>query len=162
MPNDFENTINFDQMDDDDIGELVRQRLDEDPDFDVDAVEIHVRNGEVRVEGRVGTNGERQHVEQVLSFLGTTEIENNVVVDENARAQRAEAADDARAEDAAATASLGESGKSTSDTAEHLQPDDAGELYGTRDPRKAIEEGKSYSPPEGPTQEGIGGGGEQH
>lgn len=161
MPNDFENTINFDQMDDDDIGELVRQRLDEDADFDVDTVDVHVQDGQVRVEGRVGTEGERQHVTQVLSFLGTTEIENNVVVDENTRAQRSDAADEALAEDAAATAAVGESGKSTSDTAEHLQPDDAGEMYGTRNPRKAIEEGKSYTPPEGPTQEGIGGG-EQH
>lgn len=161
MSNDFENTINFDQMDDDDIGELVLQRLDEDVDFDVDAVDVHVSDGRVRVEGRVGTEGERQHVEQVLSFLGSTEIENNVVVDETVRAQRADAADEAIAEDDAATADLGESGKTTSDTAEHLQPDDSGELYGTRDPRKAIEEGKTYTPPEGPTQEGMGGG-EQH
>lgn len=161
MPNDFENTINFDQMDDDDIGELVRQRLDEDADFDVDSVDVHVRDGRVRVEGRVGTEGERQHVGQVLSFLGSTDIENNVVVDENVRTQRAEAVDEAIAEDDATTPTLGETGETTSDTAEHLQPDDGGEMYGTRNPRKAIEEGQAYTPPEGPTQEGMGGG-EQH
>lgn len=161
MAKDFENAINLDQMDDDDIGELIRERLDEDADFNVDTVDVEVRDGHVTVEGRVGTEGERQHVEQVLSFLGATDFDNNVVVDANARAQRAEGADDALAEDDAATAAVGERGKSTSDTAEHLQPDDEGELYGTRDPKKAIEEGKSYTPPEGPTQQGIAGD-EQH
>lgn len=158
---DFENSINLDQMDDDDIRDLILQRLDEDTDFDVDSVEVSVHDGQVTVEGRVGTEGERQHVDQVLGFLGATEFDNNLVIDENTRAQRAAGADDARAEDEASTAAIGESGKTTSDTAEHLQPDDAGEMYGTRDPRKAIEEGQSYTPPEGPTQEGVTGG-EQH
>lgn len=157
MPRDFEDAVNLDQMDDEDIGELIRQRLNEDADFDVDTVDVDVQEGHVSVGGRVGTEGERQHVEQVLDSLGATAFDNHVVVGENARAQRAEGADEARAEDAAATAAVGESGKNTSDTAEHLQPDDAGELYGTRDPRKTIEEGKSYTPPEGPTQEGVEG-----
>lgn len=157
MTSDFENSINIDQMDDDDVGELVRQRLDEDPDFDVDTVEVTVRDGRVTVEGRVGTDGEHQHVEQVLSELAGGEFENNVLVDPNARAQRAEAADDAHAEDQEVRAALGESGKTTSDTAEHLQRDDAGEMYGTRSMKEAIEEGKSYTPPEGPTQQGIEG-----
>jgi hypothetical protein len=157
MAKDFEGTINLDQMDDDDVGELVRQRLDDDTDFDVDSVEIDVRDGRVVVEGRVGSEGERQHVEQVLGALGATDFDNNVVVDEIARAERPEAADDAAAENAATTSDLGESGDVTSDTAQHLQPDDRGEMYGTRDPGRAIEEGKTYTPPEGPTQEGIEG-----
>ena len=94
-------------------------------------------------------------------LFGAEDYENNVVVDENTRAQRADAADTARIEDAAATASLGESGKATADTAEHLQPDDAGELYGTKDMKKAIEEGKAYTPPDSPVQEGVRGD-EQH
>ncbi len=161
MARDFENAINLDQLDDGDIEELIRERLDEDADFNVDTVDVEVRDGHVTVEGRVGTDGERQHVDQVLSFLGATDFDNNVVVDPNARAQRADAADDARAEDVAANAALGESGKTTTDTAEHLQPDDAGEMYGTRDPQTAIQEGKTYTPPEGPTQTGIEGG-ERH
>lgn len=161
MSNDFEGSINIDQMDDAEVSDLIRQRLDEAVDFDVAAVDVAVRDGQVTVEGRVGTEGERQHVEQLLSQLGATEFENNVVVDSNARAQRADAADDAHAEDEAARADLGESGKTTSDTADHLQPDDDGEMFGTRSPREAIEEGKSYTPPEGPTQQGFGGG-EQH
>jgi hypothetical protein len=117
--------------------------------------------GRVRVEGRVGTDGERQHVEQVLSALGAVDYENNLVVDRLARQERDEAADMARLEDAAAPAPLGETGAATSDTAEHLRRDDQSELYGTGDMRKAIEEGRSYEPPEGPFQEGVGGG-ERH
>lgn len=157
MASDFENTINLDQMDDDDIGELIRQHLDEDDDFDVDAIEVEVSDGRVTVEGRVGTEGERQHVEQVLNALGAEDYENNVVVDETTRAERAEGADEALAEDSNAQAALGESGHTTSDTAEHLQPDDEGELYGTRDPQKAIQDGKTYTPPDSPTQEGVRG-----
>lgn len=155
MANDFENAINLDQMDDDDVGELVRQRLDEDDDFNVDTVDIEVRDGRVTVEGRVGTEAERQHVEQVLTALGPTEYDNNVVVDENTRAERPAAADDAAAENAESTSALGESGDRTTDTAQHLQNDDRGDMYGTRDPGKAIQEGQAYTPPEGPTQEGI-------
>ena len=157
MAKDYENAINLDQMDDDDIGQLIRQRLDEDADFDVDTVDVDVSEGHVRVEGRVGTEGERQHVGQVLGSLGATGFENNVVVDENARAQRSEDPAEARAEDEATQAAIGESGKTTTDTAQHLQPDGADDLYGTQDVGKAIEEGKSYTPPEGPTQEGIEG-----
>lgn len=161
MARDFEDGINLDQMTDADVRAFIRQRLDEAEEFDVDAVEIEVADGHIRIEGRVGTDGERQHIEQVLSRLGAVEYSNDVVVDRLARAERDEAADMARLEDAAATAELGESGKSSSDTAEHLLPDDAGELYGTRDMQKAVEEGKSYNPPEGPFQEGIGEG-ERH
>lgn len=157
MPNDFENTMNLDQMEDEEIRGLVRQMLDEADEFNVDTVEIDVQEGHIAVAGRVGTEGERQYVDQVLSRLGAQDFQNDVVVDANARAQRADGADTARNEDAAATSSLGVSGQSTTDTAQHLQPDDAGELYGTRDMKKAIEEGKAYNPPDGPVQEGIRG-----
>lgn len=155
MAQDYENAINLDQMDDEEIEGLVRQQLDEDTDFDVATVDVHARGGRVRVEGRVGTEGERQRVEQVLTALGANDFDNDVVVDPNTRAERSEAADDAIAEDAAATGPTGDSAGTTTDTAEHLQPDDGSELYGTNDPQKATEEGKPYTPPEGPTQEGI-------
>lgn len=158
MPKDFEDALNLDQMDDDDIGELLRQRLDEAEEFDVDSVDIEVREGHVTVEGRVGTDQERQHVEQVLTALGAEDYDNNVVVDESTRAERSDAADIAHLEDSAVTDGLGERGKSTSDTAEHLQEDTASEQYGTRDMKKAIEQGQSFNPPDGPLQEGVGGG----
>lgn len=157
MSEDYENAINVDQMGDDDIRALVRQQLDEAPKFDVELVDVTVSDGRVAVAGRVGTEGERQHVEQTLARLGVRDYQNDLVVDENVRAQRDAAADTARIEDRAAEAAIGESGKTTADTAEHLQPDDRGDLYGTRDMKKAIEEGQSYSPPDGPIQEGFQG-----
>jgi hypothetical protein len=157
MPHDYEDSINLDQLADHDVADLVRQRLDEAPDFDADAVDVEVRDGRIRVEGRVGTEGERQHVEQVLGLLGATDYENNVVVDRLARRERAEAADIARVDDAANPTPLGETGGVTSDTAEHLHRDEESELYGTQDVRKAVEEGRSYEPPEGPFQEGVDG-----
>jgi hypothetical protein len=157
MAHDYGDAVNLDQMTDRDVRELVRQRLDESDEFDADAVEIDVKDGRISVEGRVGTEGERQHVDQVLTELGAQSYDNQVVVDRLARAERDEAADIARLEDAATTSPLGESASDTSDTASHLMPDDAGDMYGTRDVQKAVEEGKSYNPPEGPLQEGIEG-----
>lgn len=157
MAHDYEDAVNLSQMTDRDVRDLVHQRLDEADEFDVDAVDIHVEGGRVRVEGRVGTEGERQHVEQVLSALGTQSYDNNVVVDRLAREQRDEAADIARLEDSATTSELGDSAATTSDTADHLRPDDPGDMHGTRDVQKAVEEGKSYTPPDGPLQEGIEG-----
>jgi hypothetical protein len=161
MAHDFEDAINLDHLTDGDVRDLIRQQLDEAEAFDVDAVDIEVVDGRIRVEGRVGTDEERSHVEQVLSALGAVNYDNNVVVDPNARASRHEAADMARLEEASADDPLGDPGGSTSDTAEHLRPDARGEMHGTRDMQKAIEEGKSYNPPEGPLQEGIGEG-ERH
>lgn len=161
MSDDYEDAINLDQLDDAEIRDLVRQRLSETEDFDLDEVDVSVREGRVRVEGRVGTEEERQNVEQVLSGFGATDFENNVMVDESRRAEQSESADIAALEDAAVDDELGERGHVTSDEAEHLQPDTASEQFGTRDTKKAIEEGRSYTPPDGPMQEGVGPG-EQH
>ena len=161
MQQDSENAINRDQMTVGDIRDLVHQRLDEADDFDVDTVEISVDGGRIAVDGRVGTEGERQHVEQVIAALGARAYDNRVVVDELTRAQRADAADTARVEDVQALADLGESGKSTTDTAEHLLPRDGAESGGTQDVKEAIQEGKPYSPPDGPVQQGHQGG-ERH
>jgi hypothetical protein len=97
-------------MDDDDVGELIRQKLDEDATSTWTRWSIEVRNGRVVVEGRVGSEGERQHVDQVLSALGATDFDNNVVVDSNTRAQRSDAADDARWRTPPPLSALGESG----------------------------------------------------
>ncbi|MDX1674497.1 MAG: BON domain-containing protein [Longimicrobiales bacterium] len=158
---DFEGTLNIEQMDDPDIAELIRQQLDEDEAFNPDTVDIAVDDGHVTVSGRVGTEAERQRVAQVLSGLGATHFDNDVVVDEAARAQRDAAADEAHVEDQEARAQIGESGKITTDTAEHLHTDRSDRLYGTKDMKKAIEEGTPYTPPDRPIQEGTEGD-EQH
>lgn len=158
---DFENTLNLEQMDDPDIAELVRQQLDEDDAFNPDTVDIDVTDGHVTVSGRVGTEAERQRVDQVLTGVGATEYRNDVVVDEATRARRADASDEAHIEDQEADAQIGESGKATTDTAEHLTQDRSDRLYGTKDMKKAIEKGTPYTPPDKPVQEGVEGE-EQH
>ena len=158
---DFENSLNLEQMTDADIEALVRQELEDDDAFDADAVEIEVDGGQITVSGRIGTESERQRVGQVLSGLGATGFQNDVVVDEAARDRRHQAADQAHVEDQEARAQIGESGKATTDTAEHLHEDRSERLYGTKDRKKAIEEGTPYTPPDKPVQEGIQGD-EQH
>lgn len=158
---DFENTLNLEQMDDPDIAELVRQQLDEDDAFNPDTVDVDVTDGHVTVSGRVGTEAERQRVDQVLTGVGATDYQNDVVVDEATRARRADAADEAHIEDQQADAQIGESGKATTDTAEHLSRDRSDRLYGTKDMKKAIEDGTPYTPPDRPVQEGVEGE-EQH
>lgn len=154
---DFENTLNLEQMTDVDVEELVHQQLGEDDAFNADTVEIDVEDGTIRVSGRVGTEAERQRVSQILTSLGATGFENDVVVDEAARARRDDAADIAHVEDQEARAQIGESGKATTDTAEHLSEDRSDRLYGTKDVRKAVEEGTPYTPPDRPVQEGVAG-----
>lgn len=161
MGGDFEDAINLDQMTDADVRELVRQRLGESEELEADTLDVDVVDGRVRIEGRVGTDGERQHVEQVLGSLGALDYENNIVVDPVTRIERPEAADRARLEDAATTSELGDTADTTSDTADHLRPHPDREARGTRDMGEAIQEGRSYNPPEGPFQEGVGEG-EQH
>lgn len=154
---DFENALNLDQMTDSDVADLVRQQLEEDEAFNPDTVQIAVEDGAVTVEGRVGTEAERQRVDQVLQGLGAEGFTNNVVVDETTRARRDDAADEAHVEDQEARAQVGESGKATTDTAEHLHTDRSDRLYGTKDMKKAIEEGTPYTPPDRPIQEGVEG-----
>ncbi len=109
----------------------------------------------------MGTEAERQRVDQILTGVGAVDYQNDVVVDEAARARRADAADEAHIEDQQAEAQIGESGKSTTDTAEHLSRDRSDRLYGTKDMKKAIQEGTAYTPPDKPVQEGVEGE-EQH
>ncbi len=154
---DYEGSVNLDQMTDEDVCDLVQERLKEDEEFDADNVEVSISDGRLVVDGRVGTEGERQYVDQVLSALGATDFENNVVVDELRRGERSEAADIAHMEDVANQAPLGESAKSASDTADHRLGEEAPELYGTQDMKKAIQEGDTYNPPTGPVQEGVRG-----
>lgn len=156
MRRDFENLYDLDDLDDDELKTLIQQKLEEEVELDVNAVEIEVSGGVVTLSGRVGTEEELQQLDQILDdALGVATLVNDVVVDELARAERAEAADDANAEDAAVEDELGESGKGAEPSAEHLTEDPEGELYGTGDMQRAIERGESYNPPDRPPQMGT-------
>ena len=157
MPSDFEGMYDVDSMDDGELKALIEQELAEHPDLGNDDVAIEVSSGRVRIEGRVGSEVEYQAIEHVITDLvGIKEVTNDLVVDALHRDEQPEAADDA----AGARAARGDAGSDgagdrTSDEAQHLLQDTAGEQFGTSDMGEAIEQGYSYHPPDNPVQEGT-------
>lgn len=131
-------------MNDRELGELVRQKLREEPSLPAEGIEVFVRAGTVGVRGRLGTEGEVETVERILlDELGLENVENELVVDELVRQMQSEAADVAAAENSARGGS--QTGERTDPEAAHLLEDVEGELYGTDDMRRAIEGGESYN-----------------
>lgn len=143
MAQDFENIYDIESMDDGEIKALIEQELSENPDIDPADVDVSVSAGMVTLEGRVGTEGEYQGIEHVVTdLIGIKDVSNNLVIDELRRGEQSEAADYA-------------AGDRTSDTAQHLMDDTAGDQFGTSDMSEAISEGLSYNPPDNPVQEGT-------
>jgi osmotically-inducible protein OsmY len=93
---DFQDIYDIDNLGDDDLKDLVLQELREYPEIDVDLIEVQVREGAIRLSGRVGTEQEVQQVEHVITdLLGVGQVANELVVDELVRGARSEGADDA-------------------------------------------------------------------
>lgn len=159
MAQDYENIDDTDQMSDGELRAFVRDRLEEQLAFDPDDIEIAVKNGVVRLSGRVGTESEYRIVEHVVTdVLGLTEVNNELVVDSIRRAESPEAIDEHLVdEDEHAGLLLGDRARTESPEAEHLQEDVGAELFGTADVQKAIEGGISWNPPDSPTPEGLSG-----
>jgi hypothetical protein len=153
---DYEDIPDIESLDDAELAALIRQELDDYPALDADRIELRVEGGRVLLSGRVGTERELQEFEHVLTdVIGIREVENDLVVDELVRQDNPEAADLAAAEHALDKGPTGAGADRTSDTAEHLMTDTAGEQFGTDDVSEAVERGYSYQPPTGPTQEGT-------
>ena len=143
-------------MGDSELRDLVRQMLEEEPSIDADGVDVFVRAGTVRVRGRLGTEDEVDAVERIiLDRLGVDNLENELVVDELVRRTLPEAADAAAAAEDRESFDRPSRGERTDPEADHLLDDVEGELYGTEDMQKAIEQGESYSPPDSPREEGT-------
>lgn len=155
MAKDYEDVYDLDAMDDGELRDLIEQLLGEETSVDGAAVEVHVSDGLVRVRGRLGTEDEVEAVEKIiLERLGVERFENELVVDELVREQTSEAADDAAAEADAESYEGTQRGDRTEPSAEHLMDDVDGDLYGTEDLQKAIEQGESYTAPDAPHEEG--------
>jgi len=156
MTDDYEDLFDIEDQDDDELRDLVYQELREAGGLDLDLIDVDVRDGRVRVSGRVGTEQEWQQIEHVLTdVLRIEDISNEIVIDELVRGQRPEAADEEVAEEYAADPMLGRGALRTDDSAAHLMPDTAAELFGTRDPQQAISEADAWNPPDRPIQEGT-------
>ena len=159
MARDYEDIHDLDDLNDDELRELVRTHLRDHEGVDADDINVHVENGQVRLLGRVGTEGELRIAERVLTdTLGLTEVSNELVVDSIRRRESPEAIDDHLADDAEHEGlQLGDRPEQSSDEAEHLEEDLEARLYGTTDVQQAIEDGTAWIPPTGPTQEGMSG-----
>lgn len=159
MARDFENIDDIEAMSDGELRAYVRDRLEEQLAFDADDLEVAVRNGVVRVSGRVGTEVEYRVVEHTLTdVLGLTEVKNELVVDPIVRAESPEAIDEHLVDEAEHEGLLlGDRPRPEEPEAEHLHEDLRAALFGTTNVQKSIEEAIPWTPPMGPTPEGLSG-----
>jgi hypothetical protein len=158
MARDYEDARNANDLGDRELAELVREQLAATNAIDADDVTVQAFADTIRIEGRVGTEEERNVIDHILSdLIGLDTFENNVVVDPIRRAESPEAIDDHLADDDVHEGILlGDRPRPLSPEAEHLAEDLDAQLYGTTDLQEVMEEGATWIPPEGPTPEGHG------
>lgn len=159
MAQDYENIDDIGDMSDGELRAYVRDRLEEQLAFDPEDIDVAVRNGVVRVSGRVGTESEYRVVEHLLTdVLGLSEVKNELVVDPIRRAESPMAIDEHIVdEEEHAGLLLGDRPRPVDPEAEHLEEDVPAELFGTTDVQKSIGGAIPWVPPEGPTPEGLSG-----
>ena len=159
MAHDFEDIDDIEDLSDDELRRLVRERLTDHAGLDARDISIAVHDGVVALSGRVGTEGERRVAEHVLTdVIGLETVHNNLVVDALRRGESPEAVDDHLVdEDLHSGLLLGDRPVPLSPEAEHLDEDLDLRLFGTTDVGNAIERGTAWNPPSMPTQEGVEG-----
>lgn len=156
MANDYEDTRDLGELTDGELRDLIYERLRaNDALIEETDIDVRVVAGAVTLTGRVGTEGDLQRIEQVITDeIGVVDVTSNIGIDEGLRDQQPDAADEAVMEGLDERATSGGADR-TEDSAEHLMEDRAAEQYGTRDMGEAIERGYSYEPPDSPTPEGT-------
>lgn len=161
MARDYEDFSSIDDLDDDELRQLVRDRLGEQVDLDLDDISVVVESGTVRLEGRVGTEAELRIAEHVLTdVVGVVDYDNSLVVDATRRVETSEDIEDHLTEEAGSAGSVfGEMPPQASDEDVLARGDEDLEerMYGTTNTQDAIAHGVPYIPPESPTAEGISG-----
>ncbi len=159
MERDYENIDGVEAMSDGELRAFVRDRLEEQLAFDPEDIDVSVRNGVVRLSGRVGTEAEYRVVDHLVTdVLGLSEVKNELVVDAIRRAESPVPIDEHIVdEDEHAGLLLGDRPRPVDPEAEHLAEDVPAELFGTADVQKSIGGAIPWIPPEGPTPEGLSG-----
>src|SRR5512144_2796781 len=157
MARDYEDVHDLDDLSDDELRGLVREKLTAHNALDIDDITVQVENGVVVLGGRVGTDGERLIAEHVVTdLLGAQRCRNEIFVDPARRALSPEAIDEHLVEeDREAGLQLGDRPLPLSPEAEATEEDLDAELFGTTDVGRAIQDGTPWVPPESPTQEGF-------
>jgi BON domain-containing protein len=158
MAQDFENVFDLDDLSDEELRGLVRERLAQDEHVDVDNILVHVKDGFVTLSGRVGTETEKQVADHVLSdVIGLEDYANDIFVDPIRRDLEPEAADEqvGRVRGREEETLLGGSDVDTTDPeAARADDNDDTSLFGTHDYGSVMENGAPWIPPDGPTPEG--------
>jgi hypothetical protein len=159
MARDFEDIHSIDDLADDELRELVRERIAEHAGLDPGDITVRVEEGQVVLEGRVGTDGERRIAEHVVTdVIGIVDVRNDLVVDAIRRAESPMDIDEhLNEEDRTEGLLLGDRPPQREDE-DALHHDDENEYAeGTTDVQKAMESGAPWIPPESPTPEGMRG-----
>jgi BON domain-containing protein len=158
MAQDFENVFDLDDLSDEELRGLVRERLSQDEHVDVDNILVTVKDGFVTLSGRVGTEMEKQVADHVLSdVIGLENYANDIFIDPIRRDLEPEAADEqvGRVRGREEETLLGGSDVDTTDPeAARADDNDDSSLFGTHDYGSVMENGVPWIPPDEPTPEG--------
>jgi hypothetical protein len=156
---DYEDIRDTDDLSDNELRALIRDRFDEQKGFDPDDVQIAVRSGVVYLGGRVGTEEEFRIIERVVTdVVGLKNLRNEMLVDPIRRAVSPEAIDEHLAdEEMHEGLLLGDRPRNESPEAEHIREDLRSELFGTTDVQNSIANALPWNPPDTPTPEGVSG-----
>ena len=161
MAQDYEDFSSTDDLSDEELRQLVRDRLGEHPTIDLDDLTVHAEEGTIRIEGRVGTENELRIIDHVLTDLvGLASFDNQIVVDAIRRVDTPLDIDDHNEmERASAGAMFGEMPPQNTDTVHEARGDeDLDErMFGTTNYQDAVAHGTAYIPPDAPTPEGLRG-----
>ena len=157
MADDFDNSDEIQNLSDDELREYILTEFRSQKAFDVNDLTVEVKNGAVKLDGRVGTDNELRIIDHVVTdILALTNVDNQIVIDEIRRAVSPEAIDEHIAdEEAHAGLLLGDSVVSLNSETGRLA--DVGDSEGTHDVQEAIENAEPWIPPESPTPEGAAG-----
>jgi hypothetical protein len=158
MAQDFENIFDLDDLSEEELRGLVRERLSQDEHVDVDNILVTVKDGLVTLSGRVGTETEKQVADHVLSdVIGLEDYVNDIFVDPIRRDLEPEAADEqiGRVRGREEETLLGGTDVETTDPeAARANDNDDSSLFGTHDYGSVMENGVPWIPPDEPTPEG--------
>lgn len=162
MADDFDNSDEIQNLSDDELKRYILDELRTQKAFDVNDITVYVKEGAVRLAGRVGTEEELRIIDHIMTdLIPVRTLDNQLVIDEIRRAQSPDAIDEHIVdEEEHSGLLLGDVARPLSPEAEHLADMGSDDSEGTHDVQESIESAEPWIPPESPTPEGVAGQGE--